>query len=689
MKKLNLKGLAIIFLFLFCLLTPTRSEAAALVPYFDVSVTKNVLDGDGVFDFNYIVHSSGSLSDSADFNIETVGGSGSYFMERALGSGSRVELTEKSLSGWQFDSVSCTSTNPNITFEQISNGVLIHAEPYSAISCVFNNSKKSAVNPVIIIPGILGSAEKNKQWVIDPILHVYDNLIDTLKANGYEEGKTLFTLPYDWHNSNMVTETLLRSKIDEVENICGCNRVDIIAHSMGGLVARYYVQSPLYKHDVDKLIFLGTPHLGAPKVYLTWEAGEGAGDTADWALKSFFSKEAKKAGYGNIFDYIRNNVPSIEQLLPVYDYIKIKSSGEIIKYPEDYPRNYFLENLNNNVSALLNSGVSLYDFVGNTGTSTIDLIRVASSTDSVLWADGMPDGFYDKNSTDNGLERGLGDGTVPINSASFINSNLTKINYAHTDLPTGTEGQIYKILTGKDADSLVLKSHIPNFILIIKILSPADIQVVAPDGKVIGKDFNTATEMNEIPGAFYSGFNNDDEYVTIPDPLPGEYIVKTIGTGSGAYTVSSSLISNEKLDNVDVVGTTKPGFEADVSVNISNGNELKVSTPDAQAITPDSVIADVEQSYMVGLIKKKNIKDFLVRQIEKMVKIETKINKIKSKPKDDGRLSKKVDQFTVKVDKVLAKALEKELKLYLKGGLIDQQAYDLIKNDLELLMLIY
>jgi hypothetical protein len=46
------------------------------------------------------------------------------------------------------------------------------------------------LNPVIIIPGIMGSAKKGDVWLIDPILHTYDDLVATLEANGYQKEKS-------------------------------------------------------------------------------------------------------------------------------------------------------------------------------------------------------------------------------------------------------------------------------------------------------------------------------------------------------------------------------------------------------------------------------------------------------------------------------------------------------------------
>lgn len=56
----------------------------------------------------------------------------------------------------------------------------------------------------------------------------------------------------------------LMDAIEKVKNETGASQVDIVAHSMGGLVARSYIQTPAYRGDIRKLITLGTPHFGAP-----------------------------------------------------------------------------------------------------------------------------------------------------------------------------------------------------------------------------------------------------------------------------------------------------------------------------------------------------------------------------------------------------------------------------------------
>lgn len=451
-------------------------------------------------------------------------------------------------------------------------------------------------DPVIIIPGILGSSQKNGTWIIDPIFHTYDDLIATLQVNGYVDGKDLFTFAYDWHQSNVVTALQLRDKINAVQTICQCAKVDLVAHSMGGLIARQYIQSDVYEQDVDQMIFLGTPHLGSPKSYLMWEGGETDITREDRAMKFILSKEAQKAGFGNLFNYVRNKpIPSVEELLPIYDYLRDKSSGDLRTYPNNYPRNTFLENLKNSIITLLNSSIRITNIVGELGyASTIDAIRVITSSSQPLWEHGYADGFYEKVG-DRGLERGVGDGTVTSNSGEFIADDLNKLNSEHSQLPTKAEGLVFKKLTGQDATTLITSNTDSIFdinfkLLLIKILSPVDVIVTAPDGKRIGKDFQTNEEVNQIDGAFYSGFVTDDEYITIPNPLDGQYKIEVQGTGTGEYTVAIGYVSDSVSVEKDFTAQTKPGLvsELDLSVDSTNPQSLDVKPKDI--IPPDITV---------------------------------------------------------------------------------------------------
>jgi len=54
----------------------------------------------------------------------------------------------------------------------------------------------------------------------------------------------------------------LGETLDRVRRTAGASRVDIVAHSMGGLVARAYIRARGQASGVGRLITLGTPHQG-------------------------------------------------------------------------------------------------------------------------------------------------------------------------------------------------------------------------------------------------------------------------------------------------------------------------------------------------------------------------------------------------------------------------------------------
>ncbi|MDO8570941.1 MAG: hypothetical protein Q7R97_05135 [Candidatus Daviesbacteria bacterium] len=91
----------------------------------------------------------------------------------------------------------------------------------------------------------------------------YQQTINFFTNNGYTLNQDLFVFPYDWRKDIALTAPLLDQKIDAVKTQTGATKVDIVAHSMGGLVARNYIADATKAGKVRKLINLGVPHLGA------------------------------------------------------------------------------------------------------------------------------------------------------------------------------------------------------------------------------------------------------------------------------------------------------------------------------------------------------------------------------------------------------------------------------------------
>lgn len=576
------------------------------------------------------------------------------------------------------------AVTPTGSGSKISGNIL-----YTPFLTAWPPSTTPQINPVIIIPGIMGSAKKNGELLIDPILHTYDDLIATLEANGYQKDKNLFDFPYEWRDSNVITANLLKNKIAEVKTACeiaqgagaisqalgqiDCSKVDIVAHSMGGLVAREYIQSGQYQNDIDQLIFLGTPHKGSPKAYLQWEGGEfPPDDQASILLKLKFDLEAKKNLYSSIFNYIQGRpISSVQELLPTFDYLKDKDTSVLRTYPNNYPRNIFLEALNTEtgISKLINSGVKLTNITGNTGDNTIEKIRVIANS-GPTWINGKPDGF-DGQTIDRGLEKGEGDGTVTTFGSILDSSVQNEIwnGVSHQKLPRETSARIFNLLTNKTATDVIFLSPVEK-IFSIQLQSPIDVVITAPDGKKMGKNFATGQEYDEIVGAFYSGFNNgDEEYITIPNPIDGDYKIEVQGTGDGGeYGVLTSLIAEATSTTNQIVGITEPNQITEINTKIDNQNQTITETE--RVITLEVFKNDINGAYDLGWIKDKKVRDSLIKQAKLIIKFEKKRN----------------GKYEQKVDKILIRLLKKELDLLLRKDKINEQAYNLIKQDLEYLI---
>ncbi|MBX2999162.1 MAG: SBBP repeat-containing protein [Caldilineaceae bacterium] len=85
---------------------------------------------------------------------------------------------------------------------------------------------------------------------------------------------TLFVFPYDWRHSNATSAQLLKKHVECIHSYYPDSQINIIAQSMGGLVARRYILDNLQDHHVNKLITVGTPWLGAPKMLNVLENGD-------------------------------------------------------------------------------------------------------------------------------------------------------------------------------------------------------------------------------------------------------------------------------------------------------------------------------------------------------------------------------------------------------------------------------
>lgn len=81
-----------------------------------------------------------------------------------------------------------------------------------------------------------------------------------LRRRGFRNLVTINLSSY--HNEEALTE-LVAKKVDELRHHLNVDRVHLVGHSMGGIIARNYLQLRGGEDKVDRCVCLGTPHAGS------------------------------------------------------------------------------------------------------------------------------------------------------------------------------------------------------------------------------------------------------------------------------------------------------------------------------------------------------------------------------------------------------------------------------------------
>jgi len=308
------------------------------------------------------------------------------------------------------------------------------------------------VVPVVFIPGILSSVPTvifgKNSFSFGFSKFIYQPFLDKIQDIGFEINKNFFICHYEWWEPNEVSaKKYLVPKIREATLKNGTKKVIIIAHSMGGLVARSYVQSDFYQRDVEKIIMLGTPNAGAANAYYPWQGATLSPseyfDVFRLLLKGFLWIFAKVTGIQKPIEVVRKCIPSIKQLLPCRDYgdYLIEHKGDTISkitYDQVREKNSFLDELNKNAHLIKERGIDLFLISGkeNYTAKFIQVDRRFTFEDD-RWIDGVPVGE---------ISIKEGDGTVLVDSVNCILGEKIIIEGDHTSILVGSLYNVADIL---------------------------------------------------------------------------------------------------------------------------------------------------------------------------------------------------------------------------------------------------
>ena len=492
--------------------------------------------------------------------------------------------------------------------------------------------------PVLIVPGVLGTeiidGSGNKLWLdisrtltdigdgfmdalqfktnltpSDPSLKPSDvvrtvvgpgglgrfdyvqGLLDTFRQAGYVEGKDIFLFPYDWRygvSENIVTQ--LKQKISEILSKTGSTAVDVVAHSMGGLIVKKYASENSSSTGISKAVFVGVPNMGAPKAIKALLQGDSFG------VPFLADGEMRK---------IAKNMPAIYDLIPsskyytdVGSYFQLAERSFLSSVKSNLSFDQFTERIKNkydlNAQAVAqavdlhssafdrydlgSSGIDSYSIAG-CKTGTIGTIAEVDSQDVL----GKP--------TRDFIVSGevSGDGTVPLSSAKSLRVSDDHAYYAlkaeHAEMLSqdGVKQEIVNILSGSTFavdEGLVARTtaqcHLNGRLL--SIFSPLAISVTDSEGNHAGISSDGVSVENSIPNADYEMFG-DHTFVYLPTDEGQTYSIQLVGIGDGTFTLTDASIVNDEVTGTQTF--------ADVPVTSQLKGALVIGSTDMLTVDSD------------------------------------------------------------------------------------------------------
>jgi pimeloyl-ACP methyl ester carboxylesterase len=245
------------------------------------------------------------------------------------------------------------------------------------------------------------------------VADVYGDFVGYLQGN-LGNGVKVLEFSYDWRLSVEHNARELRAYLDR--ELPG-SEVDIVAHSFGGLIARYFIQNLRGENRVHQLITLGTPYRGSTNTFYTlydgWGGGEGLKDKAiNWWMGT---AELRKSllSFPGFYDMLPS-YPNCCWFSPdtQFNAFDVKAWSRFSFYTEDFPgpqEQTFLESQLKRALELHRSTLSV-GLPGRHRREQLSIVTGLIDTVTRVYVDARTGERLP-------YERKEGDGTVPLNSA--------------------------------------------------------------------------------------------------------------------------------------------------------------------------------------------------------------------------------------------------------------------------------
>lgn len=381
-----------------------------------------------------------------------------------------------------------------------------------------------AKTKIIVIPGLFGSWNRDAvlhneivpytDWKLSPIVHEYDGIDKSLENLGYIKNKDYFLFTYDWRKGISSIADDLEKYVKNILLVDPESTIDIVGHSLGGLVGRVYIQK--YQSGfIHKLVTVGSPHQGVAQVYKAVEAGE----FDNWNDLMWLGEKLILQLYRNNIqtdkDVMQEHLPVLKDLLPTYNFLK-NQSGQDIQISQMKIQNETLLLFNATIPSIFQKLSTVVGEKANTLSGFV--VKPKTTLDQLL--NNYPDGRPDKSTNE------IGDYTVVSKSANAgINSSILQLDHGELIYSkTGIKSILDTVGIGYDESKISegLKTNLTPSLLFF-MLSPATMKV----------EYNGNTYFEK------------DGIVFIEDAQGGNYQLIVTGVSIGSYKVIVGQIGRD------------------------------------------------------------------------------------------------------------------------------------------------
>jgi hypothetical protein len=132
--------------------------------------------------------------------------------------------------------------------------------------------------------------------------------------------------------------------------------------------------------------------------------------------------------------------------------------------------------------------------------------------------------------------------------------------------------------------------------------SPVALLMIDPQGRRVGFDATSGQLINELgEGASYTGPESEPQIIDVHEPLPGDYVLRAMGTATGPYTIRLQQLGEEGQTVSEIVqtGQASPGatFELaqanplDIQIDIKPRRSPNVLRPRGHNTVPVAIIS--------------------------------------------------------------------------------------------------